>query len=55
MTGEGGFQAPKSFAARSMWAQLIELQPQTGGSKTGTSREEFIGGIASGINHFSLK
>ena len=36
-------------AAKDMWAQVIELQPQTGEVGTGISREEFIGGIASDI------
>ena len=32
-----------------MWAQLVELQPQTGGDSGGISREEFIGKIAADI------
>ena len=36
-------------AAKNMWAQLMELQPQTGEASTGMSREEFIGNIASDI------
>ncbi|XP_014674920.1 PREDICTED: dynein heavy chain 10, axonemal-like [Priapulus caudatus] len=36
-------------AARDMWTQLVEIQPQTGESGTGISREEFIGKIASDI------
>ena len=36
-------------AAKDVWAQLVELQPQTGEAGTGISREEFIGGIASDI------
>ena len=36
-------------AAKDMWSQLIELQPQTGESGTGISREEFIANIASDI------
>lgn len=35
--------------ARTMWTLLIELQPQSSGSKSGTSREDFISGIAAGI------
>lgn len=33
-------------AARDMWMNLIELQPQTGDSGGGISREEFIGKVA---------
>ncbi|XP_076108254.1 dynein axonemal heavy chain 10-like isoform X2 [Mytilus galloprovincialis] len=33
-------------AARDMWMNLIELQPQTGGDTGGISREEFIGKVA---------
>jgi dynein heavy chain len=36
-------------AARDMWSQLVELQPQTGESGAGISREDFIGNIASDI------
>jgi len=36
-------------AAKDMWSQLIELQPQTGESGSGISREEFIANIASDI------
>jgi len=36
-------------AAKDMWSQLVELQPQTGGDSGGISREEFIGKIASDI------
>eukprot|EP00731_Ephydatia_muelleri_P035324 Em0114g8a len=36
-------------AAKETWAQLVELQPQTGESGSGISREEFIGTIASDI------
>lgn len=36
-------------AAKDMWSQLVELQPQTGESGSGVSREEFIGKIASDI------
>ncbi len=32
-----------------MWAQLVELQPQTGESGAGISREDFIANIASDI------
>jgi dynein heavy chain len=31
-----------TYAAREMWANLIELQPQTGESSAGVSRDEFI-------------
>ena len=34
---------------KDMWNQLVELQPQTGGSETGISREDFISEVASGI------
>ena len=36
-------------AAKDMWSQLIELQPQTRESGSGISREEFIANIASDI------
>ena len=36
-------------AAKDMWSQLIELQPQSGETGSGISREEFIGNIASDI------
>ncbi|XP_066914424.1 dynein axonemal heavy chain 10-like [Clytia hemisphaerica] len=36
-------------AAKDMWTQLVELQPQTGGDSGGKSREEFIGKIAADI------
>jgi len=36
-------------AAKAMWTQLMELQPQTGEASTGMSREDFIGSIASDI------
>ncbi|XP_033627732.1 dynein heavy chain 10, axonemal-like [Asterias rubens] len=36
-------------AARDMWAQLVELQPQTGETGAGISREDFIANIASDI------
>ncbi|XP_071826175.1 dynein axonemal heavy chain 10-like isoform X2 [Apostichopus japonicus] len=36
-------------AARDMWSQLVELQPQTGESGSGISREDFIANIASDI------
>jgi dynein heavy chain len=35
--------------ARDMWAQLIELQPQTGGGGGGMSRDKHISNIAEGI------
>ncbi|XP_041455872.1 dynein heavy chain 10, axonemal-like [Lytechinus variegatus] len=38
-------------AARDMWAQLVELQPQTGDSGQGISRDDFIAGIASDIQN----
>ena len=36
-------------ATKDMWTQLIELQPQTGETGAGVSREDFIGGIAADI------
>ncbi|KAG8456021.1 hypothetical protein GDO86_001999 [Hymenochirus boettgeri] len=36
-------------AAREMWAHLLELQPQTGESSTGISRDEYIGQVAKDI------
>ena len=36
-------------ATKDIWAQLVELQPQTADTGTGISREEFISGIASDI------
>ncbi len=36
-------------AAKDLWSQLVELQPQTGESGGGISREEFIGNIVSDI------
>ncbi|XP_067660223.1 dynein axonemal heavy chain 10-like [Haliotis asinina] len=36
-------------AARDMWSHLVELQPQTGESGAGISREEFIDKIASDV------
>ncbi|BFZ18669.1 hypothetical protein BsWGS_21707 [Bradybaena similaris] len=36
-------------AARDMWSHLVELQPQTGESSAGISREEFIGLIAQDV------
>lgn len=36
-------------AARDMWNHLIELQPQTSDTGSGTSREDYIGKIASDI------
>jgi dynein heavy chain len=36
-------------SARDMWDQLVELQPQTGESGTGMSREQFIENTASDI------
>ncbi|XP_048858906.1 dynein axonemal heavy chain 10 [Brienomyrus brachyistius] len=36
-------------AARDMWAHLIELQPQTGETGGGVSREEYIGQVARDI------
>ncbi len=34
---------------KDIWAQLVELQPQTADTGMGISREEFISGIASDI------
>lgn len=36
-------------AARDMWSHLVELQPQTGESGSGISREDFIGKIAKDV------
>ena len=36
-------------AAKDLWSQLVELQPQTGEASSGISRDEFIGNIASDI------
>lgn len=36
-------------AAKDLWSQLVELQPQTGETGTGISREDFISGIAADI------
>ena len=38
-----------TLAAKDMWKQLVELQPQTGEGTSGISREGFIGGVASDI------
>ena len=38
-----------THAAKDMWSQLIELQPQSGETGAGISREEFIDNIASDI------
>ena len=38
-----------TLAAKDMWKQLVELQPQTGQGTTGVSREGFIAGVASDI------
>lgn len=38
-----------THAAKEMWAQLVELQPQTGEASSGISREDFIRNIASDI------
>ncbi|NWX90356.1 DYH10 protein, partial [Nothoprocta pentlandii] len=38
-------------AARDMWAHLLELQPQTGESGTGISRDEYIGNVAKDIQN----
>lgn len=38
-----------THATKEMWAQLVELQPQTGETGSGISREDFIGHIASDI------
>ena len=43
-----------THAAKDMWSQLVELQPQTGEASTGVSREEFIGNIASDIQVVSI-
>ncbi|XP_009082982.1 PREDICTED: dynein heavy chain 10, axonemal, partial [Acanthisitta chloris] len=36
-------------AVRDMWAHLLELQPQTGETGTGISRDEYIGNVAKDI------
>ncbi|XP_045152663.1 dynein axonemal heavy chain 10 [Echinops telfairi] len=38
-------------AARDMWAHLLELQPQTGESSSGISREDYIGQVAKDIEN----
>lgn len=38
-------------AARDMWAHLLELQPQTGDSSTGISRDDYIGQVAKDIEN----
>nr|KAG5704650.1 hypothetical protein BaRGS_025292 [Batillaria attramentaria] len=38
-------------AARDMWTHLVELQPQTGETGAGISREEFIDKIATDVMH----
>ena len=38
-----------THATKAMWAQLVELQPQTGETGMGISREEFISNIATDI------
>ena len=38
-----------THATKEMWSQLVELQPQTGETGSGISREDFIAHIASDI------
>ncbi|XP_015274779.1 PREDICTED: dynein heavy chain 10, axonemal [Gekko japonicus] len=38
-------------AARDMWSHLLELQPQTGESSTGISRDDYIGQVAKDIEN----
>uniref|UniRef100_A0A8C2R8N1 AAA+ ATPase domain-containing protein n=1 Tax=Capra hircus TaxID=9925 RepID=A0A8C2R8N1_CAPHI len=38
-------------AARDMWAHLLELQPQTGESSAGISRDDYIGQVAKDIEN----
>ncbi|KAM9056172.1 dynein axonemal heavy chain 10 isoform 4-T4 [Megaptera novaeangliae] len=38
-------------AARDMWSHLLELQPQTGESSAGISRDEYIGHVAQDIEN----
>ncbi|XP_025020180.1 dynein heavy chain 10, axonemal, partial [Python bivittatus] len=38
-------------AARDMWSHLLELQPQTGESSAGISRDEYIGQVAKDIEN----
>ena len=43
-------------AARTMWFNLIDLQPQTGDSGGGISRDDFISAVAKDIQvHFRMK
>uniref|UniRef100_A0A8C0ZLW2 AAA+ ATPase domain-containing protein n=1 Tax=Castor canadensis TaxID=51338 RepID=A0A8C0ZLW2_CASCN len=38
-------------AARDMWSHLLELQPQTGESSSGVSRDDYIGQVAKDIEN----
>ncbi|XP_006894689.1 PREDICTED: dynein heavy chain 10, axonemal [Elephantulus edwardii] len=38
-------------AARDLWTHLLELQPQTGESSSGISRDDYIGQVAMDIEH----
>ncbi|XP_059533127.1 dynein axonemal heavy chain 10 [Myotis daubentonii] len=38
-------------AARDLWSHLLELQPQTGESSSGISREDYIGSVAKDIEN----
>nr|KAF6268323.1 dynein axonemal heavy chain 10 [Myotis myotis] len=38
-------------AARDLWSHLLELQPQTGESSSGISREDYIGNVAKDIEN----
>ncbi|XP_077000503.1 dynein axonemal heavy chain 10-like [Tamandua tetradactyla] len=38
-------------AARALWGHLLELQPQTGESSTGISRDDYIGNVAKDIEN----
>ncbi|XP_010134250.1 PREDICTED: dynein heavy chain 10, axonemal, partial [Buceros rhinoceros silvestris] len=38
-------------AVRDIWAQLLELQPQTGETSTGVSRDEYIANVAKDIEN----
>uniref|UniRef100_A0A673VC35 Dynein axonemal heavy chain 10 n=1 Tax=Suricata suricatta TaxID=37032 RepID=A0A673VC35_SURSU len=40
-----------THAARDMWAHLLELQPQTGESGSGISRDDYIGHVAKDIEN----
>lgn len=41
-------------AARDMWSNLVELQPQTGEAGAGISRDEFIDKVGWHVNQYLL-